>query len=54
MPWSKSDVDKHKKGLTDSQKSMWVRVANKALRNGDDEGTAIRKASGAVNKAYDK
>lgn len=51
MPWTKDDVDRHKKGLSDSQKSMWVRVANKSLRSGDDEGTAIKKASGAVNKA---
>lgn len=51
MPWTKSDVDEHKKGLTEAQKSMWVRVANKSLRSGDDEGTAIRKASGAVKKS---
>lgn len=51
MPWSVADVEKFNKGLSDSQKSMWVRVANKSLRSGDDEGTAIKKASGAVKKA---
>lgn len=51
MPWSVNDVEKHNKGLSESQKSMWVRVANKALRSGDDEGTAIKKANGAVKKA---
>lgn len=51
MPWSKADVDKHNSGLSEAEKSMWVRVANKALRSGDDEGTAIQKASGAVKKA---
>lgn len=51
MPWSAQDAHKHKKGMSDAQAAMWARVANKSLRSGDDEGTAIQKASGAVKKA---
>jgi len=53
MPWTKDDVDRHKKGLTDKQKETWVKVANAALkrclgedRSQDDcEGSAIRQAN---------
>lgn len=51
MPWSVNDVDKFNKNLSDSQKSMWVRVANSSLRSGEDESTAIKKANGAVKKS---
>ena len=51
MPWTVNDVDKHNKGLSDHQKEIWVAVANSCLSKGDDDGTAIRKANGAVNKA---
>lgn len=50
MPWSVNDVDRHNKGLDQREKHQWVRVANKSLRNGDDEGAAIRKANGVVKK----
>lgn len=56
MPWSVGDVDKHKKGLSDSQKQQWVRIANSALRkcmaDGGSESScaasAIRQANGVV------
>lgn len=51
MPWTVDDVDRHYKGLTDKQKRQWVHVANGALENGDEDGVAIRKASGAVNNS---
>jgi uncharacterized protein YdaT len=28
MPWSPSDVDKHKKGLDEAQKKKWSSIAN--------------------------
>lgn len=31
MPWKKGDVESHKKGLSDSEKDKWVRIANGAL-----------------------
>lgn len=49
MPWSKDDVpEKTKKAKTDKQKRQWVHVANNALKEGDSEGTAIRKANGVI------
>lgn len=38
MPWKVKDVDKHKKGLTPSQKKKWVSIANKVLRECLDGG----------------
>lgn len=51
MPWTVDDVERHYGGLTDKQKRQWVHVANGALERGDDDGTAIRKANGAVNNS---
>lgn len=56
MPWTKADVDKHKKGLSDTQKDQWVRIANSALaaciKKGGTDATcapsAIRQANGVV------
>lgn len=51
MPWTVKDVDKHKKGLTSSQKKKWVSIANSVLRDcqkkggSDCEGKAIRVAN---------
>lgn len=57
MPWTKADVDKHKKGLTDKQKEQWVAIANSVrescLKEGKSEevcdGLAIQQANGAVS-----
>jgi hypothetical protein len=57
MPWKISDVEKHKKGLTDSQKKKWVSIANSArascLKKGGSEkecdASAIRIANSQVN-----
>jgi FtsZ-binding cell division protein ZapB len=54
MPWKISDVDSHKKGLSDEQKAKWVATANATLaecikKGGTDEGCApkaIRIANG--------
>lgn len=56
MPWTKADVDRHKKGLTDAQKDRWVAVANDArkrcLEKGgtekDCDASAIRQANSVV------
>lgn len=48
MPWSVKDVDKHKKGLSQDQKVKWVRVANKVLKDSDDESQAIKVANSQV------
>jgi hypothetical protein len=64
MPWSVADVDKFKKGLSDSEKKKWVNVANsvleKCLKNGgkqdECEASAIRQANGSVgnNESMEK
>ena len=59
MPWTTTDVDRHKRGLTDQQKRQWVRIANSVLasclsRGGQQstcEGSAIRQASGVVGNS---
>ena len=54
MPWSKSDVEKHKKGLSSSQKAKWVRIANgvleecRASKQDNCEQRAIRVANSKV------
>lgn len=56
MPWTISDVDRHKQGLTDEEKRRWVAIANAALARCLDDGgeqsecdaTAIRIANGTV------
>lgn len=61
MPWNISEVEKHKKGLTDKQKKQWVAIANSALQKCLDEGgdqktcevSAIKQANGIVgNSVY--
>lgn len=51
MPWTNGDVDSHYKGLSSNLKKLWVSVANAALKDGDKEDVAIKKANAAVNKA---
>jgi hypothetical protein len=51
MPWTTADVDKHHKGLSDSQKRQWVHVANGCMAKGGDDGSCIRMANGVVNKS---
>lgn len=48
MPWKPSEVDKHKKGLTQDQRVKWVRVANSVLKDTEDEGQAVRVANSKV------
>ena len=59
MPWVVADVDRHKRGLTDSQKRQWIRIANSVLsrclsgggQRSTCEGSAIRQASGVVGNS---
>lgn len=56
MPWTVDDVERHKRGLTDTQKRRWVRVANSVLQRCLDgggsqsacEASAVRQANGVV------
>lgn len=58
MPWSLSDVDKHKKGLSLKQKRQWVEVANSVLSHllglgtaqGEAEARAIKAANSKVGR----
>ena len=50
MPWTEDDVERHNKGLSAREKRQWCHVANGALEDGDDDGTAITKANGVVKK----
>jgi len=51
LPWIVKDVDRHKKGLTPTQKKKWVNIANGILKDcqkkggKDCEGKAIRIAN---------
>ena len=53
MPWTTQDVEKHNKGLTDHQKSVWVEVANKSLGKSGDDASAIRIANSVVKKMHE-
>ena len=49
MPWTADDVpQKTKKAKTAAQRRQWLHVANNALKEGDSEGRAIRKANGVI------
>lgn len=56
MPWTISDVDRFKRGLTPSQKRQWVAIANSVLssclsKGGNQQNcevSAIRQANGTV------
>lgn len=54
MPWTVSDVDHFKKGMTPKQKRQWVAIANDALARcmGQDcEASAIKQANGAMQES---
>jgi hypothetical protein len=50
MPWSSSDVDQFKKGLSRKQKKKWVAVANGVLRSCIEDGGTDEKCSGKAIK----
>lgn len=58
MPWSASDADKHKKGLTPAQKKKWAKVANSVLKECLDDGgsqkTCEAKAIRIANSKFAK
>ena len=57
IPWTKKDVPKHKKGLTEEQKKKWVEIANSVLKQckkdggKDCEARAIRTANSKVGSS---
>jgi len=51
MPFTVGDVEGHIKGLSNNQKELWVKIANKELKEGSGEGSAIRQANAAAKKA---
>lgn len=53
MPWSVSDVDKHKKGLTSDQKSKWSSIANSVLSKTGNEASAVRIANSKTRPSSD-
>jgi hypothetical protein len=54
MPWSVSDVDSHKKGLSPSQKKKWVSVANGIYKECMKTGTDAVCAPKAIRIANSK
>jgi uncharacterized protein YdaT len=51
MPWRKNDLPPAAKNLTADQKAVFVRVANKELKEGSSEGSAIRQGIAAAKRA---
>ena len=49
MPWTASDA-KHKtaKANTSEKRRTWAHIANRLLKGGASEGSAIRQANAAV------
>jgi len=56
MPWSISDVDKHRKGLNSEQKKEWVKVANgvlaQCIKDGGTDKTCAPKAIRIANSKF--
>jgi hypothetical protein len=56
MPFKKSDVDKHKKGLSSAQKEKWVDIANgvlsECIKNGGSDKTCAPKAIRIANSKF--
>lgn len=51
MPWSSKDAKRHTKAASSpKRKRAWSEIANKALKSGYSEGSAIRIANTAVKK----
>jgi hypothetical protein len=57
MPWDeKSDLEKYKKGMTDTQKEKWITIANNVLKSCDKspeecEASAIKIANSKVSES---
>ena len=49
MPWTQSNVPTGVKKFSARCRAAWVRVANKELAKGTDEGTAIATGYEAAN-----
>jgi len=58
MPWTVDKVDEHRKGLSDSQKKKWVRIANgvykTCLAEGGDDKKCAPRAIKIANSSFEK
>lgn len=54
MPWATKDVDRHKKGLSDKKKEVWVKVANAALKRCMDKGGSQEECEGSAIRQANK
>jgi len=50
MPWSVSDVESHKKGLSEKGKKQWCRVANSVLKRLMEKGMSEKEAAASAIK----
>lgn len=51
MPWTAKDAQRHTdKAKTPQLQEIWAAVANRVLKQTNDEGKAIRLANAAVNR----
>lgn len=49
MPWTAADAPSHtKKANTAKKRELWAEIANRELRQGASEGSAIRQANAAI------
>lgn len=52
MPWTDSDATRFTKSASDAAlRRLWRSVANGALKDGKDDGEAVRIANAAVHRA---
>ena len=52
MPWNPADAKSHThKANTTKKRRLWSEVANKALKSGASEASAIRQANAVVARA---
>lgn len=45
MPWSSGDATRFKKDISPGSKDRWAAIANSILKQGGDEGKAVRVAN---------
>lgn len=55
MPWSPSDAHKKNKNVdTPAEKKQWARIANRVLKETEDDAQAIRTANAAAKRKRTK
>jgi uncharacterized protein YdaT len=51
MPWTPKNVPPSAKNLTPAQREVFARVANKELKAGESEASAIKQGMAAAKRA---